>query len=71
MNALGPVDFGAMIPASIEDGKGSMPDVIQTLDFSFPRARSRSLTSDPTATRSYYWPQRLPSIASLGAGSEG
>ena len=36
MNALGPVDFGAMIPASIEDGKGSMPDVIQTLDFSFP-----------------------------------
>lgn len=36
MNALGPVDHSAMIPASIEEGKGSMPNVIQTLDFSFP-----------------------------------
>ena len=34
MNALGPVDHSE-IPASIE-GKGSMPNVIQTLDFSFP-----------------------------------
>ena len=33
---LGPVDLSAMIPASITSGKGQMPDLIQTLDYSFP-----------------------------------
>ncbi|MEM9465798.1 MAG: hypothetical protein AAGA90_10520 [Actinomycetota bacterium] len=33
---LGPVDLSAMIPASITPDKGQMPDVIQTLDYSFP-----------------------------------
>ena len=36
MNNLGPIDHSAMIPASITTGKGQMPDVVQTLDFSFP-----------------------------------
>ena len=44
-----------------------MPDVIQTLDFSFP-CTSRSLTSDPTATRSVLLAATASSIASLGAG---
>ena len=34
--SLGPVDLSAMIPASISSTKGQMPDVIQTLDYSFP-----------------------------------
>ncbi len=36
MNGLGPVDLGAMVPASISPGKGQMPDAIQTMDFSYP-----------------------------------
>ncbi|MEM8707115.1 MAG: hypothetical protein AAGE98_11710 [Actinomycetota bacterium] len=36
MNNLGPVDLSGMIPASIEPGKGQMPNVIQTMDFAFP-----------------------------------
>ncbi|MEO0495207.1 MAG: hypothetical protein AAF081_17510 [Actinomycetota bacterium] len=36
MQNLGPVDLGGMIPATIEVGKGQMPNVIQTMDFTFP-----------------------------------
>lgn len=33
---LGPIDNDAMTPASIRPGKTQTPDVIQTMDFSFP-----------------------------------
>lgn len=36
MQNLGPVDIGGMVPGSITPGKGAIPDVIQTMNFSFP-----------------------------------
>lgn len=33
---LGPVDLSGMIPASVTPDKGALPDVVQTMDWSYP-----------------------------------
>ena len=44
--SLGPIDTGALTPASLAPGKTQSPDAIQTLDFEFPCTQVFAYTRD-------------------------